>query len=280
MQTLSQSQSKALSAFSMVKNGIVAGLDTDTLVGMVTAIMDEPTRQSFDAFMREDKMTYEAMAKVDLERASEYTEVFVQAQERVTVAAQALTLARQELDELAKRLPPSVQWTSSGFSIRDFVRQDTQTKKGVKTKERDETGSFQGKEPGFIYVPCRFKIVASAPLKDAGAYGTMRLLGSDKGRWVATATIDLFGGEKLVVEHVDYDPRKALDWAYTELAQVLIEKDIMSSEELGFLVYPGDADPVKRHKTTITNRPRDVMGADGYKKGSDYVELTGEDKYV
>lgn len=97
---------------------------------------------------------------------------------------------------------------------------------------------------------------------------------------VATATIDLFGGEKLVVEHVDYDPRKALDWAYTELAQVLIEKDIMSSEELGFLVYPGDADPVKRHKTTITNRPRDVMGADGYKKGSDYVELTGEDKYV
>lgn len=275
------SQAKALSSFAMVKNGIGAGLPVDKLIELVSPVLsDTIAKELFDSYMREDILTYRAIAEIDLAACQDRRLDFVAAQTKVDLAAQALTAARGELDTLIATIPPTVQWTANGFISREYRRQETQYKAGKKTKARDENGDYHGKEKGHIYVPCSFKIVASAPLKDHNARGTMRKLGNENGRWITTASINLYNGETLKVEAIDADPRKSLDVAYTELAQRLIELDVMTTEELGFIVNPRSTDKDKRHETTLTNRPRDVLGATGERRGSDYVALVGDDRYV
>ena len=281
MQSYSESQRKALAAFSMVKGGLGAGLDVqDLLKAVEPALADENVREFFDAFMREDIATYEAIANKDLEYWQSRRADFIALQTKVTLAAEALIAARAELETLCATLPGTLQWTSAGFIKREFRRQDSELKAGRKTKARDEDGNFQGKDKGHIYVPCEFRIVASAPLKEHNARCSLRKLGNEQGRWIARAWISLLNGETLAVEFVEPEVTKALDKAYVELAQRLLELGIMTTEELGFVKYPLSKDNDKRHQTSLTHRPRDVMGADGYKKDTDYVELKGEDRYV
>ncbi len=281
MQSYSESQRKALSAFSMVKNGLGAGLDIQDLLKTVEPVLaDENIKSFFDAFMREDKATYGAIADKDLKHWQSKRADFVALQTKVTRAAKALTAARAELEALCAELPMTLQWTATGFEVREYMRQGSELKAGRRTKDRDGEGNFQGKDKGHIYIPCEFRIVASAPLKEHNARCSLRKMGNEQGRWVARAWVSLLNGETLAVEFVDPEVTKALDRAYVELAQRLLELGVMTTEELGFVKYPFSKDNDKRHQTSLTHRPRDVMGADGYKKDADYVELKGEDRYV
>jgi hypothetical protein len=278
VQTLSISQDKAVSAISMIRNGIDAGMDGIALYEMARAALpDEAAKVALDTYMRENIKTYDIIANRDLANVdARLVDKIAKARERVIKAAAALSIARQNLDALTQDLPPTLAVANGAIIKKEFAK--IATKDGAKTRTRDVMSPGKGKEMGFTYVPFAARLVASKATKEHDIRLVGRRVADLAGRWSITAWINLRDDEVLKVNIIDIDPRKAINNCYMELCQQLGERGLFTANEFSFIVNFGSADLPARYESTLTNVPRDVLGVGGTKRLSDYVELVGDDR--
>ena len=278
MQTLSNSQDRAVSAISMIRNGIDAGMDGIALYEMARAgLADESAQIALDSYMRENIKTYDIIANRDLANVdARLVDKIAKAKDRVTKAAAALTIARQNLDALTQSLPATLTIEDGAIVKKAFVK--IATKDGVKTRDRDVMSPGKGKEVGFAYVPFSARLVASKATKEHDIRIVGRRVEDLAGRWSITTSINLTNGELFKVNKIDIDPRRAITHSYMELCQQLGERGLFTADELSFIVNFGASKSPARYESTLTNIPRDVLGVSGTKRLSDYVELVGDDR--